>query len=250
LNTDPRGCIASLLVSQPVRCDFLAGNRGGTVVLVGDSHAGQWFTPIRAYAADRGLSLATFIKSSCAVADVPVFSIRLRRESHECRAWREQVTREIAQMKPEMVIVSQFTTSYARTDADDDGKSVSKTEWVHGVERSLRLLARSGTKVVLLADTPRMGFHVPFCLTRPSRGVRDVCSSVQAIALDEELMSAESNAARRAGATYIDMTKLFCWEGKCPPMNGSSILYKDGNHIAEGYARALYPDLARRLDAR
>jgi peptidoglycan/LPS O-acetylase OafA/YrhL len=236
LHKDPRHCIVPLLDDAPRRCDFLRGD--GLVVLVGDSHAAQWFTPVMEYAKVHGMKLTTFVKSSCSVSDVPVFSIRLRRESPECTQWRAKLFEQLARLKPDLVIVGQFSASYLRNE-------VTKDDWAAGLARSVSVLGEVAKRVIVLSDTPAMGFDVPACLGRPTTHSSCYRTLPQAVALP--LLEGEEASARKAGAAYLHVTDLFCTGDLCPATRGPSVLYRDANHITEAYARELTPVLVTRI---
>lgn len=248
---DPRGCIADLLREDPLRCVYGVPFATGEIVLVGDSHAVQWFTPVERFARANGLSLTTYLKSSCAVADVPVFSVRLRRENKECAAWRERTLGEIAARRPRLVVVGQHSFSYVRRDDTPNGPAQTSRpeEWEAGLVRSLRRLGGSGAQVVLLADTPLMGFHVPNCLGRGPRplGRAAECSRPERDAVNGQVTRAEQAAAARSGARYVNLQKFFCDSGACGPLKGGQILYRDAHHVSESYARHLSEEMGSML---
>lgn len=240
LHTDPRECISPLLESTPRRCDFLEGV--GTIVLLGDSHAAQWFTPIAEFAKQRGLKLSTFVKSSCAVTDVPVTSVRLRRVSNECAEWRRRVIDDLRTIKPELVVVSQFSSAYV-------GGRVAEADWIAGFERSLSALSKLSNRVIVLSDTPSMGFHVPTCLSR-SAIIGRSCDRTLGETVNVRLLQDEQHTASAAGVDYLNVVTWFCSNGLCPARQDSLILYKDSNHISEAYAAALSARVVKSISVR
>src|SRR5690606_4967023 len=104
-----RKCLIDLLDVEPVTCSFGAGSASKTVVLFGDSHADQWSTPLAQLATEQGWHLVTLLKASCPVANIADYSIRMQRDWPECAEWRARSIAEIGRMRPDIVIVSQFS---------------------------------------------------------------------------------------------------------------------------------------------
>src|ERR1044071_5244454 len=74
------------------------------IVLFGDSHAIQWFNPLRRLAKQYGWRLTTVLKSGCPATDVEPRGNDARPGT--CRAWRAAAIRQIQAAKPALVIVA------------------------------------------------------------------------------------------------------------------------------------------------
>jgi hypothetical protein len=111
-------CVASLEQTKPRSCSLGASKPQKTIVLFGDSHADHWSTPLAKIAETNNWRLVTYLKSSCSVAAVPTWNVRLMRAYSECDAWRQTAMKEIASLKPDAVIVSQFSYSYVENDVN------------------------------------------------------------------------------------------------------------------------------------
>ncbi|MBF6842079.1 SGNH hydrolase domain-containing protein, partial [Acinetobacter baumannii] len=103
------GCHGDFSATVP-RTDCAFGDRDSehSIVLLGDSHAAQWFPALEEIATTRGYRLVTMTKSSCPAADVEVWSDSLNRSYTECVAWRENALDTVIEMQPDFVIVSNF----------------------------------------------------------------------------------------------------------------------------------------------
>lgn len=252
VTVDSRRCISELLQTTAVGCDYLPGNTGGTLVLLGDSHAAQWFTPVLEYARSKNLRLVAFLKSSCAVTDVPVYSLRLRREFSECATWRRDALAKALELKPSLVVVSQHAYSYVRREgADPTRTQINDVQaWAAGIGRTVSALGAQGASIAVIADTPLMRVHVPTCLSRGGETTRrraERCSRSEQQAVDRLLLAAEEKAVRAAGGTYVDMTRFFCRANRCPSIAEGVILYHDTNHISEKYAGRLTKQISDEL---
>jgi len=77
-----------------------------TVVLLGDSHAAQWFPALVALADKHRWRLVVRTKSGCPAPDVTIFNRSLKRAYAECDTWRTRVLDELATTKPALVVAT------------------------------------------------------------------------------------------------------------------------------------------------
>src|SRR5258708_9353152 len=117
--------------------------------------------------------MVTYLKSSCAVAKIPVFNIRLHRISAECAIWRSQALDSIVRLGPAAVIVVEFSSGYIQGPHSDLGDhAVDLTTWSAGLENSLRQLQAAGIPVILVRDSPTPATNIRNCLSYAAwRGV-------------------------------------------------------------------------------
>src|SRR5690606_9408814 len=121
------------------------------VVLVGDSHAAQWFPALHAIAEEQDWRLLNRTKSACTPVLLPVASDQHDGEYTECRDWKAAVYDELDRIEPDLVILS--TSDAAEIMGHLEETAVD--EWREGWEATVdRVSAASGATVVL-TDTPR-----------------------------------------------------------------------------------------------
>jgi peptidoglycan/LPS O-acetylase OafA/YrhL len=244
-------CIIMFTEATPLACEFGPANAAQAIVLFGDSHAAQWFTPIRDMARARGARLVTFFKASCPIVDGPIYNIRLRRLNPECTAWRAAAIHRIIAMRPALVIVGNHQMGYVMGPGRSGRvQTMDSAQWAQGLQTALRPLGEAGLTVILLRDTPRIGLDVPTCLGRAMHHGLSVeaCGRPRGIALDEPVFAREQAAARAdPGVAVVDMTDAFCTPSFCPPIRAGLVVYRDANHVAEEFARRLGPELMRRI---
>ncbi|RUV70663.1 MAG: acyltransferase [Mesorhizobium sp.] len=237
-----RKCLINFTDAEPMPCVFGQETSSKTVVLIGDSHADQWSTPLSELATREGWKLVTYLKASCSVSDIPIYSKRLRRWSPECAEWRRRSIEEIAKLNPALIVVSQFSNGYIKGPRSGLGEyAVSYDEWETGLTKSLQVLASSGP-VLLLRDTPTPSVDLATCVERSAwRGLSsDTCMVTRSAAIDERLTALERNVAQSSGVSFADMTNTFC-DQSCPGMKDGMLVYRDANHLATPYARRLAP---------
>ena len=73
-------------------------NAPATVVLMGDSHAAQWFPALDALGREQHWRLVSLTKSGCPPAEATIWVGTFDRAYTECDAWREAAFKRIAEL--------------------------------------------------------------------------------------------------------------------------------------------------------
>jgi peptidoglycan/LPS O-acetylase OafA/YrhL len=246
-----RGCLTGFVESEPVACVFGTDAPVRTLVLFGDSHADQWSTPIVSLAEQEGWRVVTYLKSSCSVADIPVYNGRLRRFSPECAKWRAQALAEIGRLHPDAAVIGQFSSSYIRGPLTGLGENaVDLATWSEGLRRSLGTLHAAGIPVIVLRDSPTPGRDMRNCLARADwRGLPpSSCATPRSFGLDASVTEAEQGVASSVPAIhFVDLSSEFCNSTTCPAFRGGTVVYRDANHLTTAYAEGLLEPLRSAL---
>ncbi len=224
-------------------CAFGAGT-AGTVVLYGDSHAAQWFTPVLAAAQRRGLQVITMTKSACPAATLPVRSSNLGREYHECDSFRDEALHRITEIDPDLVIIAGAPAEYAGLWT---GQGDFPRAWERALASTLGLIRdHTSARLLLVHDTPRWSTAPNRCL---SANIDDVAAC--AVRTDDlvsgRATEAESAAAKTVGASAVDPVPWLC-TSTCSPVLWNVLAYRDTNHLTNELARVLEPHLAKAID--
>jgi peptidoglycan/LPS O-acetylase OafA/YrhL len=240
-------CVLEREAVQPKACAFGAANPKKTIVLFGDSHADHWSTPFKKIAENNGWRLVTYLKSSCPAADVSPWNAVLMRNYDECDQWRKLVFREIASLRPDVVILSQYSSSYVQNDINHTTRPMALHDWTAGIRRSIETLESAGSEVVLLRDVPVHKAYLDKCVARALWQERSpsVCDTPRGEAVEEMIPAAEREVAQAAKADYVDLVDLFCNEAVCPAVIDGKLTFRDRHHIATPYAESLAPRLQR-----
>jgi peptidoglycan/LPS O-acetylase OafA/YrhL len=214
------------------------------IAVFGDSHSAQWFPAIEEYAARSGdLSIAAYTKSSCPAVDVPLLNRNVPYAS--CDRWRSAVLEHLVAQPPALVVIS----SYAHYPLDGvSGADARQVAWADGVESTVRALTAAGSRVLVIADTPRFEAAPVACISANPSAV-DECAGVRTAVLDESLASAEAEAAAAAGGAFLDLTPYLCDDERCPVISYDLLVYRDVNHLTASYVRYLEPVLAESIDS-
>ncbi len=241
------GCqvIDSGLDSPP--CIYGVASGTHTVVLFGDSHADNWWTPLEQLARQGGWRLVTYVKSGCSPADLYQPRTGTDRVYTECLAWRESVLARIAALHPDLVLASGRTrTPLVQPDNTPIPDAEAVSVWQDGLTRTLRRLSTSARRVVMLGDTPNSQYWVPGCLSGNLHSIL-ACATPVSYAVDSSWQTATAAAASAAGVSYVDPTVWVCSSSPCPPVVANFVIYRDSQHLTTTFASALAGRLGAEL---
>ena len=232
--------------SAVLTCTFGDESSGTTIALFGDSHAAQWIPALDSAGARVGWKVVQLTKSSCPSATLDVRIQRKLDGGKTCQAWRQGVLQWLSDHPPDVVLVSNLS----RYDlVRPDGRRVRTADrpavWERGLAATLAALPPS-SRVVVLADTPRMLGNVIACL-RKHRSNISACASRRPRALASDVRPAERRASRAAGATYLSLNDLVCSYDPCPLIHGKVLAWRDQGHLTAMFSRSLWPSMRDRL---
>jgi peptidoglycan/LPS O-acetylase OafA/YrhL len=222
-----------------------------TVVLLGDSHAAQWFPALERLAIHERFRLIAWTKSGCPLAPgVAIYLPAIGRDYTECNAWTSNVfTRLRALPRASMIIVARTSTYLPQVLTPDGGQAsprVAGELWGAGAASAVTRLRRLTDRVVVLRDTPHAPFDVPACISwDPSSS--STCDFARARNSDD----AEYQAERTAGVprfVYSDPTSAVCPRSMCSAEVDGVITYRDDNHLTAAFAAARWRQFAQALD--
>jgi peptidoglycan/LPS O-acetylase OafA/YrhL len=240
----PRQRCVSLGTSRDVvTCDFGDPSSATTLVLFGDSHAIQWFNPLKRIATTRAWKMTTFVKSGCPATDISA--------SDSCMRWRADALRQIIALRPAIVVLGNANGYIAGRNGFGIASSVSLDDWRDATRRTLTTLANAGLRVAAIRDTPIASFDIPTCLARSVRlswRSASVCDIDRSTALDPAVFEAErAGAGKLANVHFLDLTDRFCAGDTCAAVQGDQMVYRDNNHITGSFANSLAPVLEAAL---
>lgn len=242
------GCHATLEETEAKPCSFGSAPDAEIAVLLGDSHAAQWFPAVFPAAQEAGQRLVVMTKSSCPIADVTVWSRVLRGALKACDVWREAALSQVDGLRPRIVVVSNLVDPAMqlvdrRTGALLEGKA-AETAFEEGMVRTLIRLGRANAKVVVMQDTPRQPEDLLDCFY--SRSDPRPCGAL--LPARSFTLPVDVRAARRTGSAVWDFTSQICPEGRCQVLDADSkvAVYRDVHHLTASYVRRLAPQVTAR----
>jgi len=229
--------------SDQVRiCAFGPADAQHTAVLMGDSHAGQWFSAVARVFDQPGWRLLVLTKSSCPMVDEPFFYERIGKEYNVCATWRANALAQVVKIRPDVTLLG--TT-------DTDG--FSREQWVSGTTKVLDVLAPAVGHIWLLRDTPRLPFDGPDCLAEHAGrpvwlGFRHACTADMGDARANQVYEWLRAAADRfPNARMLDMNDRVCPGGVCSAELDGLVVFRDSQHLSGSFAASLGPVMAERL---
>jgi hypothetical protein len=212
----------------------------GTIVLVGDSNAGQFTEPVvrAAMRAHYDATVATF--SSCPFVDLGV----AWRDERTCRAFYSETLRALRQMKPTLVIVAARTDKYIensavalRTPSGRLTRAPAEKErlWRQGLTSTLTALTSAGIPIIVVHPTP------------PFPDAPDQCTAIGILTsgctttrtrheVDRRLLRAKraeyAALATTSRSWALDFEDDLCTPGTCATARSGAVLYRDGDHLS------------------
>jgi len=218
----------------PPACEFGDLESKTSIALIGDSHAAQWFEPLRRIAEQRNWRLQTFTRSGCTMVGVENGVIE------KCRTWLKNVLTEIQSSEFSLVVISGFTNREDLVDESPDG-------FINNITELHSALTINSQKVIYLADSPGPLLHVPICLSANIQTVQN-CNFEREEAINEQTAEILKGVWSSETSRFVDLTDWFCTSQICPVVIGNMVVYRDISHISSVYALALTNVLMNELE--
>jgi peptidoglycan/LPS O-acetylase OafA/YrhL len=249
------GCHLDFGTVEPPACTYGPPDAQVPVVLLGDSHAQQWLPALQRLAEERGWRLRAITKGACPMVEATVWNYPLKRAYRECDAWRERALELIEEEEAELVILAS-ADMYDLVDEQggllkdgEGGTAAEAATWDAALVSYLSRVAERAPHVVVLADTPRVGYDPAECLATEAR--IEACDSGADGMIDEAYRDREAAAARQAGVELLSATEWLCSgpDGACPLVRGPYLVYRDAHHLTATFAAQLASRLGAALDS-
>lgn len=236
------GCDDSYFSDKVKPCVFGAKNAAHTAVLMGDSIGAQWFPAVFAAFNRPDWRLVVLTKSSCPMVDEPMFYQRIGRNYTECSTWRQQALREIAEMRPDIVVMGSVQSS-----------DFTQTQWIEGTARVLKTISPASGHIYLLRGTPHLPFDGPSCLSSRSwwpwlHPWQSACEASAHSAHDNNVYHWLQQASSRfANVGMVDLNEVICPNDTCHAENGGVVVFRDSQHLTATFVKSLDAYLASAL---
>ncbi|MFE9767883.1 acyltransferase family protein [Streptomyces sp. NPDC005808] len=235
------GCHANYEATEAKPCVYGDTSSNRTVVLLGDSHAAQWFPALDKLAHDQQFKLVSLTKASCKMAEVTI--VREGKGYSACDTWRHNAIDVIKELHPALVVVSS-------SESADPFKKVTDVhkQWVDGDTATLEDLQNTGAQVVTILDTPWPKSDAVTCAADHPLALEECANHLPAAIEDPNVRDALKVAAKATGIPVIDPQPWLCTpSNNCPVVVGNTIVYRDDSHMAETFSESLAPVLGERL---
>jgi peptidoglycan/LPS O-acetylase OafA/YrhL len=210
------GCVAIGVDDTLKPCRYGKTSSTVKIVLLGDSHAAQWFPPLRAIADRNGLELIVLAKGGCPAASVSIPTATLART---CPIWRDKAVQYIADQHPDLVIL---TGSRHYPNSDD--------EWRTGFSTTVTRLKALTPRLLVLGDNPDSREDPATCLSAHLNDVRS-CVNHRVKAIETGKLEVERAVAEQNGVRFVDTSDWLCTATDCPLIIGDILMFRDINHL-------------------
>jgi len=223
------------------QCLFGTPGARHTAVLLGDSHAAQWFPTVESTFVEKGWQLVVMTKSGCPIVDSPFFYPPIGRIYGECEVWRERAIERIGALKPDVVIIGSARYQFS----NDQLKS--------GTSKVLVPLSMASKLVLLMRDTPKLGFDPTRCLARSSWRLAFLpghdCRIAMSDEVDQVYAVLKGSAREFPNVSTIDMNPFICNQANCSAIKDGVFVFRDDNHLSNTFAQRLAGDFANQIES-
>ncbi len=225
-----------------------------TLMLIGDSHAGQWHHGLDEVAAEKGLRLVVRQHLGCPA--IPVLydqvSDSTSRTFEYCGPFEAGDLRLLDEIAPDAVIVSQWSGTLDRiVDAsgnqpDSEGRAQL---WESGMRSLLDSLDQRGIEVGWIFDVPTLPLNASECLDEKDDVA--VCEPVRADTYGRSGRQLEIEhrvLGERDDIATLDMADVVCDVDRCRLEIDGVLTYVDHHHLTGAFAAVQTPKLGNLVD--
>jgi peptidoglycan/LPS O-acetylase OafA/YrhL len=216
-------------------CEFGNLDADRTVVMFGDSHGTMWIPALDRIGKEHDWKVIQLTKPGCVAPDLQIWSNSLGREYAECDQWRDWAVSQIADIEPDVLLVTSAGKGIYLADGGEPTQDGLDDAWRAGLGSTLDAVAPHAGRVVVIGDMAYPTQPGIDCLTENAGNVSACNTPVeQAVLADHN--RAEQETAEAHGAEYIDIIPWFCTQETCPAVIGDLTVHRDAMHINENYA--------------
>ncbi|MBZ5738604.1 acyltransferase family protein [Nocardioides mangrovi] len=210
-----------------------------TMVVLGDSHAGQWLPALDLMAQRDGYRLVPVIKYGCVPYPVALLTENRSRNYTECADFRRWAFDQIAELQPDLVYVGSRAMPPNMTVRGSDADAA----WYDGVASALADLTELAPDVRMIGDVSMIGLEPADCLT-------DRHATMASCTATEKKRTVVANrlgrrAANAAGVPFVPVAQLACQDGRCPAFAGARMVYADHSHLSIDWVEHVWHEFDR-----
>lgn len=207
-------------------------------VLLGDSTAVSYLPGLREALEPQGYRIHVLTMFSC-----PAWNISVGTPGSEstrvCDLQHSWVYDYVAQLAPDMVVMSSLAGNVVRLNGTDDGEAAVK-DYGTAAAATLATIAPNAGEIVVIGPPPGQEKSVTECKTpmsRPGDCVYEASTLYRAVVGAEEAAVATVPDVAR----YVDVTPWLCNQGVCPAFIGTAPVSWDGIHLTDAASEQLGP---------
>lgn len=240
----PANCIVDYGATTSPQCLIGPGGNAtnsaitsNRVVLLGDSHAGEWYPDVYDLARGHNWDTEILNKESCPLASITTANAAVSGSYWQCTEWRTNMIRRLlSEPRPRIIFIASLNYYTA------DNALLEK-----GWQETIQALRAVGAPIVYLRDTPYPNYNVPTCVSGALSNWSK-CSFERSVAFHvDPLMS--GTVASHGLAARVDVDGYLCpiKDAKCPAVLGGILLYRDNSHVTNTAMGMLGPIVQQQL---
>lgn len=227
-------------------CEMGAVDSQKTIMLIGDSHAGQWKAALSEAAAQEGTRLLVRWKSACPVSGLNVITAN-GNLTKGCPEFHAETLAIAQEQRPGAIILAQSVDYAGRIRSYDGGvlaEQEQSTLWRTALGKKIGELRATGAQVGYIEDNPGTSFDSVLCETRILPMTKD-CTARRDDVLSEPLRAVDSEVVARAGVTVVySPTEVICDPVRCNVIGDGGVpIYRDRTHLSEQWTKTQLPQL-------
>ena len=227
------------------RCIYGDAAAAKTAVVIGDSVAISWMPGLRESLGKQGWKIQLLTKELCPAVEVPVERYDDRAGfAEECLAHQQWTAAKVAEINPDMVIVSSALGTRDRIAGVEQEADILAV-WEEATTKKLEEMRSVTDGEVVLMSVAMRGRNLLQCATKISHPKDCMASNGTFVSTVE----AEKKAAAAVeGVRFVSTVPWFCAAGKrCPAFAGTTPIFAEGGHITPEYSRRLAPVIGEAL---
>jgi hypothetical protein len=224
-----------------ITCSYGTGKL--RVALVGNSHAGQWLSPILKASQRLDFSITTYLSSSCNTTDA-LLDIASARQAANCLKFGKWVKQQLLSGGYDLIITSQRQV-YG---IDGKGRIGSHDLAVKNYQSYFQEITETSKLLVIrdiIAPPSALG-AVPDCLAANSQDFSKCDWPRQSEEYTDPLWDALTSS-QIPNVAKTDLNSFFCSSSSCKAVIGGLVTFRDSHHITDTYALELEAELGRAI---
>lgn len=237
-------CIRISTRADEARCTYGNLESDLTLVVIGDSYATHFLPAIRSGFGDTHRIIPLTL-DQCPIANVVVQRSSQGKPYDACVAHNDRVLERVAEITPDLLVVSDSTPSTIRRMLGDLTRAERMDAYVLGATEAYDEIERLGVEDVVVLESPPL----TNCSPENAPGSPRQCRPASGADADLRAVQLEKiGAASAAGFDVVDFTPWVCSDdGICPELIGDALVRADGSHLSDSFSRRIGPLLEEEI---
>ncbi len=238
------GCWSNQPYTAKRVCTYGREDATTRVALIGNSHAGQWEPALSPVVEERGWRLDTYLVSECYTVTAAVdFTAERRDLTRNCQSWNRWGIGKVAKGDYDLVVMSNRTFRQL-VGVPASGRDAAAEK---AYAQTLRTITATGTKVLVIRDTPGLDGSGPDCVAQHEDDPAQ-CASPRGERVPVDPLAQAAAKDTSGLVSVLDPTDRFCDRTTCHVVIGRLIAYFDHGHMTTAFARTLEPEVAEAVE--